>query len=160
MSSEFSSSAKKVQEALKAFGLSCQMIEMQATTRTAQDAASALGCQVAQIVKSLVFKGKKTQKLFLVLASGANRVNTKTLRKIVSEPVQMADADVVQETTGFAIGGVPPLGHTRKLKAFIDEDLLKYKEIWAAAGMPNAMFKLASTDLQKITDGQVISVTS
>lgn len=159
MSSELISSAKKVQEALKAFGLSCQIIEMQATTRTAQDAASALGCQVAQIVKSLVFKGKKTQKLFLVLASGANRVNTKTLRQIVSEPVQMAAADVVQETTGFAIGGVPPLGHTRKLEALIDEDLFKYKEIWAAAGTPNAMFKLAAADLQKITGGQVISVT-
>ncbi len=133
---------------------------MQETTRTAQDAADALGCDVAQIVKSLVFKGKKTQKPFLVLASGANRVNTKTLREVVSEPVQMAAADVVLATTGFAVGGVPPLGHTQKLKAFIDEDLLKHKEIWAAAGTPNAMFKLASADLPIITGGHVISVTS
>ncbi|MFH1993799.1 MAG: YbaK/EbsC family protein [Pseudomonadota bacterium] len=160
MSNKLSSSAEKVQEALKAFGLSCQIVEMQETTRTAQDAADALGCDVAQIVKSLVFKGKKTQKLFLVLASGANRVNTKTLREVVSEPVQMAAADVVLATTGFAVGGVPPLGHTQKLKAFIDEDLLKHKEIWAAAGTPNAMFKLASSDLAKITGGHVISVTS
>ena len=160
MSNKLSSSAEKVQEALKAFGLSCQIIEMQETTRTAQDAADALGCDVAQIVKSLVFKGKKTQKPFLVLASGANRVNTKTLREVVSEPVQMAAADVVLATTGFAVGGVPPLGHTQKLKAFIDEDLLKHKEIWAAAGTPNAMFKLASADLPIITGGHVISVTS
>jgi len=158
MSDELSQSAKKVQEALKTFGLTCQVVEMQETTRSAEDAARAIGCDVAQIVKSLLFQGKKTKKPILVVASGVNRVNTKALREILSEPVKMAGADFVRTTTGYAIGGVPPLGHSQKLETFIDEDLLKQEEIWAAAGTPNTMFKLTPQDLQKITDGQVISV--
>jgi Cys-tRNA(Pro) deacylase len=131
---------------------------MQETTRSAMDAAQAVGCQVEQIVKSLIFKGKQTHKPILVLAGGANRVNVKSLGKLVSEPIKMADADFVREKTGFVIGGVPPLGHLHPLETFIDEDLIKYEEVWAAAGTPNALFKLASEDLQRITNGQVISV--
>ena len=158
MSDDLSQSAKKVQDALKTFGLTCEVVEMQATTRSADDAARAIGCDVAQIVKSLLFQGKKTKKPVLVVASGMNRVNTKTLRERLSERVKMADPDFVRETTGYAIGGVPPLGHAQKLETFIDEDLLKQEEIWAAAGTPNAMFKLTPHDLQRITGGQVISV--
>ena len=158
MSNELSSKARKVQDALKSHGLSCQVIEMQETTRSAMDAAQAVGCQVEQIVKSLIFKGKQTHRPILVLASGANRVNVKSLGKLVSEPIKMADADFVREKTGFVIGGVPPLGHLHPLETFIDEDLIKYEEVWAAAGTPNAMFKLSPKDLQRITNGQVISV--
>ena len=158
MSNELSSKARKVQDALKSHGLSCQVTEMQETTRSAMDAAQAVGCQVGQIVKSLVFMGKKTKKPILVVASGANRVNLKRLGKILSEPIKMADPDFVHSKTGFAIGGVPPLGHSQPLEIFIDEDLLKFKEIWAAAGTPHALFKLSPDDLEKITDGQVISV--
>ena len=158
MSNELSSKARKVQDALKSHGLSCQVIETQATTRSAMDAAQAVGCQVEQIVKSLIFKGKQTHTPILVLAGGANRVNVKSLGKLVSEPIKMADADFVREKTGFVIGGVPPLGHLHPLETFIDEDLIKYEEVWAAAGTPNALFKLAPEDLQKITNGQVISV--
>jgi prolyl-tRNA editing enzyme YbaK/EbsC (Cys-tRNA(Pro) deacylase) len=118
-----------------------------------------LGCRVEQIVKSLVFMTKKTKKPILVIASGANRVNTKKIRNLLSEPIKMAAPDFVRAKTGFAIGGVPPLGHSNPLETFIDEDLLKHTEIWAAAGTSNTMFKLSPDDLQKITEGQVISVT-
>lgn len=158
MSHALSPSAIKVQNALKAQGLICQVVEMRETTRSAMDAALALGCRVEQIVKTLVFKTKKTNRPVLVAASGANRVNVKTLGKLLSEPIKMADADFVREKTGFAIGGVPPLGHPHPLKTFIDEDLLKYDEVWAAAGTPNAMFKLTPKDLQKITVGEIIPV--
>jgi len=153
-----SNSAQKVQNALNAHGLPCEVYEMPDTTRTARDAAQAAGCEVGQIVKSLVFKGVRTNKPYLVLASGANRVNEKQLGKIVDEPVKMPDADFVREKTGFAIGGVPPLGHAEKLEILIDEDLLPYDEIWAAAGTPNAIFKLTPMDLQKITAGRVACI--
>lgn len=158
MAKSLSNSAQKVQDALNAHGLPCEVFEMPDTTRTARDAAQAAGCEVGQIVKSLVFKGVRTNKPYLVLASGANRVNEKQLGEIVDEPVKMPDADFVREKTGFAIGGVPPLGHAEKLEIFIDEDLLPYDEIWAAAGTPNAIFKLTPTDLQKITAGRVVCI--
>jgi len=158
MSADLSSGVQQVQQTIKAHGLDCQVVEMQATTRSAQDAAQALGCRVEQIVKSLVFKGKKTQKPVLVLAGGANRVNVKNLREHVSEAVKMAQPDFVQAKTGFAIGGVPPIGHPQQLDTFIDEDLMQHDEIWAAAGTANAMFKITPQDLQKITEGLVLSI--
>jgi Cys-tRNA(Pro) deacylase len=158
MSKELGASAQRVQDALKSNGLSCQVIEMRETTRSAMDAAQAVGCEVGQIVKSLVFRGKQTQKPYLVVASGANRVNVKKIGKLVSESIKMANPDFVREQTGFAIGGVPPLGHPHPLETLIDEDLFKHDEIWAAAGNPNAMFKLTPVDLKKITKGKVISV--
>jgi len=151
-------SAQKVQDALKAIGINCQVMELPANTRTAQEAAQAIGCQVGQIVKSLVFKGKLTQKPILVLASGSNHVDEKLLIRWVFEPVEKADADFVRMWTGFAIGGIPPVGHVEPLQTFIDEDLLQYAEIWAAAGTPHAVFKLNPNDLKRITSGQEISV--
>ncbi|PIE33131.1 hypothetical protein CSA56_13180 [candidate division KSB3 bacterium] len=158
MSTTLSASAQKIQEALRAFDVSCQVVELPDSTRSAQEAAQAVGCQVEQIVKSLIFKGKQSQKPILVLASGANRVNEKALKEFANEPIKKADANFVREKTGFAIGGVPPLGHAEKLETYLDEDLLQYEEIWAAAGTPHAVFKLTPHDLQTITDGQVISV--
>ena len=158
MSNTLSSSARRVQRALKAHGLECQVVEMSKTTRSAKEAAQAVGCRVEQIVKSLVFKGKQTQKAILVVASGANRVNEKTLSQLVSEPVEMPDADFVRQKTGFAIGGVPPIGLNDRLETFIDEDVLKFEEIWAAAGNPHAVFKLTPADLQKMTGGRVVSI--
>jgi Cys-tRNA(Pro) deacylase len=159
MPNSLNTSVRKVEKALKAHGLECQVLNMKETTRSAQDAANSLGCRVEQIVKSLVFMTKKTKKPILVVASGANRVNTKKIRNLLSEPITMADPDFVRAKTGFVVGGVPPLGHSSPLETFIDEDLLKYPEIWAAAGSSNTMFKLSPDDLQKITQGQVISVT-
>ena len=158
MSNELKSSAQKVQKALQARGLNCEVIQMQKTTRTAKDAAQAVGCEVGQIVKSLIFKSKRSRKPILVVASGVNRVNEKAIGEQISEPVNMADPEFVRETTGFAIGGVPPVGHLQPLMIFIDEDLLQYEEIWAAAGTPRAVFKLTPADLKAITNGSVISV--
>ena len=126
MSKELSPSARKVEDVLNNLGFDCTVMELSDSTRTAMDAADAVGCEVGQIVKSLIFKGKKSHIPILVVASGANRVNMKKIKGIVSEPVQMADADFVRKETGFAIGGVPPLGHSERLKAFIDEDLFEY----------------------------------
>jgi prolyl-tRNA editing enzyme YbaK/EbsC (Cys-tRNA(Pro) deacylase) len=159
MSKKLSSSAKKVQDALISHGLTCQVQELPSTTRTAQEAAQTIGCQVGQIVKSLVFMGKQTQKPILVVASGSNRVNEKKLSKLVSEPIKRANADFVREKTGFAIGGVPPVGHSECLETFIDEDLLKFQTIWAAAGTPNSVFKLTPNDLKIITKGKTVSIT-
>ena len=158
MSEKMSSSAQKVQEALKVHGVACQVIEMKQTTRSAQDAAEAVGCQVGQIAKSLIFAGKKSKQPILVIASGPNRVNEKAVSRYISEPLAMAKVGFVREHTGFAIGGVPPVGHPKPLQTFIDEDLLKFEEIWAAAGTPNAVFKLTPEQLKKITSGEVISV--
>ncbi len=158
MNSKLKSSAQKVQKALQARGLNCEVVQMQKTTRTAKDAAQAVGCEVGQIVKSLIFKGKQSHKPILVVASGVNRVNEKTLAQQISEPVKMADPEFVREKTGFAIGGVPPVGHLNPLIILIDEDLLQYEEIWAAAGTPHAVFKLTPAELKMITDGTVISV--
>jgi prolyl-tRNA editing enzyme YbaK/EbsC (Cys-tRNA(Pro) deacylase) len=158
MSDKLSASARKVQKALEALGLECQVVEMVKTTRSAKDAARAVGCRVEQIVKSLVFKGKQTNTAILVVASGVNRVSEEKLAEYVSEPVKMPDADFVRQKTGFVIGGVPPVGHANPIETFIDEDLLKYEEIWAAAGTPRAVFKLTPSDLQKITGGRVVRI--
>jgi len=158
MPSNLSSSARKVSDALKSHGLICEVLELPQTTRTADDAARAVGCGVGQIVKSLVFQGKHTRLPFLVAVSGINRVDEQKLARLVSEPVIKADAGFVRENTGFAIGGVPPVGHARCMRIFIDEDLFQYGEIWAAAGNPRAVFKLTPAELLKINGGQVAAV--
>ena len=159
MSDNLSPSARKVQQALEAQGLECRVVEMAETTRSAKDAARAVGCRVEQIVKSLVFRGKISHKAILIVASGVNRVSEEIIAERLGEPVEMPDADFVREKTGFAIGGVPPIAHTNPLETFIDEDLLSYEEIWAAAGTPRTVFKLTPADLRKITSGQVIKIT-
>jgi len=159
MSQPLSESAQKVQDALNRHGVTCEVVELPDSTRTAQEAAQAIGCRVEQIAKSLVFQGKQTNRPLLVIASGANRVSEKKLRDLVSEPVRKADADFVREQTGFAIGGIPPVGHTQPIETFLDEDLLKHGEIWAAAGTPHAVFKLTAEDLLKMTHGKVVTIT-
>ncbi len=158
MSDELKSSAQKIQKALQARGLNCEVVQMHKTTRTAKDAAQAVGCEMGQIVKSLVFKSKQSRTPILVVASGVNRVNEKVLAQQISEPVKMASPEFVRQMTGFAIGGVPPVGHQHPLTIFIDEDLLQYEEIWAAAGTPHTVFKLTPAELKIITNGTVISV--
>ena len=158
MSITLSPSPQKVQETLKALGFTNQVLELQSTTRTSSEAAQAVGCTVEQIAKSIVFQGKQTHKPILVIASGPNRVNEKKIEELISEPLGKADADYVRKHTGFVIGGVPPLGHLEQLEIFVDEDLLQYEEIWAAAGSPNAVFKLTPSDLVKMTGGRVTSI--
>ena len=158
MSQELSASAKKVQDALSALGLSLQVVELPGSTRTAVEAAQAVGCQVGQIVKSLIFKGKHSQRPILVVASGVNRVDEKKIEAQIGEPLGKADADFVRQHTGFVIGGVPPLGHPERLLTYVDEDLLQYAEIWAAAGTPHAVFRLSPSDLLKITGGNLTNL--
>jgi prolyl-tRNA editing enzyme YbaK/EbsC (Cys-tRNA(Pro) deacylase) len=148
-------SAQRVQDALAAAGFANEVVELPDSARTAAEAASAVGCDVAQIVKSLVFRGRASGRAVLVVASGANRVDEKAVARLAGEPIERADVDFVREQTGFAIGGVPPLGHATRLACFVDEDLLKLDRVWAAAGHPHAVFALAPGELVKMTGGTV-----
>ena len=153
-----SPSAQKIQDLIKSLGYEYTVIEHAESTRTAQEAADRAGCELGQIVKSLIFKGKNSGKPILVLTSGANRVDEKRISEHAGEPIGRADADFVRAVTGFAIGGVPPLGHVQKMETYIDEDFLQYPTIWAAAGTPNAIFELKTEDLQAMTNGNVVQV--
>ncbi len=153
-----SSSAKRVQTALDAFGLALQVVELPTSTRTAAEAAASIGCTVGQIAKSLVFRGKQSGQPVLVVASGVNRVDVKRVGRLLGEKIGRADADFVRQQTGFAIGGVAPVGHIVEPVTFIDEDLLQFEEIWAAAGTPRAVFRLTPGDLVEITEGRVVMV--
>ncbi len=155
---KLSKSAQSVQDALSKKGIEAKVVELPASTRTADEAAKAIGCQVAQIAKSLIFRTKQTHKAILVLASGINRVNEKTIARHVGEEIGKADADFTREVTGFAIGGIPPVGHVQKIETYIDEDLLQYDELWAAAGTPNAVFSLSPLVLEDLTGGKVVSI--
>ena len=153
-----SSSSQKIQDQLNLLGYDYTVIEHVESTRTAQEAADRAGCELGQIVKSLIFKGKESGKPILVLTSGANRVDEKRISEYAGEHISRADADFVRAVTGFAIGGVPPIGHVQKMETYIDEDFLQYATIWAAVGTPNAIFELKTEDLQKMTDGKVARV--
>ncbi len=151
--------AQKVAAAANALGLDITIKEFEATTRTAADAAQAIGCTVAQIVKSLLFvvDGQPT----LALVSGPNRLNEKKLAALCGvgkKKVKRANADVVREATGFAIGGVPPFGHKTKLPTYIDEDFWQFEIIWAAAGTPNTVFSIRPDDLARATAGMATNL--
>ena len=153
-----SPTAQRVQDLLTARGYPCKVIEYAESTRTSQEAAERAGCTLGQITKSMIFMGKTTRKPILVLTSGANRVDEKRLSEYAGEPIGRADADFVRSATGFAIGGVPPLGHSRQMETYLDEDLMQYATIWAAAGTPNAIFELTPAQLQEMTGGRVAQV--
>ncbi len=153
-----SPSAQKVQDQINSLGFDYKVVEHAESTRTAQEAAERAGCELGQIVKSLIFKGKESGKPILVLTSGANRVDEKRVSEYAGEPVGRADADFVRVVTGFAIGGVPPVGHSQELETYLDEDFLQYRTVWAAAGTPNAIFELKTSDLQKMTGARIVRV--
>jgi prolyl-tRNA editing enzyme YbaK/EbsC (Cys-tRNA(Pro) deacylase) len=153
-----SSTAQRVQDLLLARGYSCHVIEHAESTRTSQEAADRAGCALGQITKSMIFKGKTTQKAILVLTSGANRVDEKRISQYAGEPIARADPGFVRAVTGFAIGGVPPIGHSRSMETYLDEDLMRYDTIWAAAGTPNAIFELTPSQLQAMTGATVARV--
>src|SRR2546422_7368514 len=155
MSRSLSPSAQKVQGALAALGFPYQVVELPQTTRSAAEAAEVIGCRVEQIAKSLVFKGKRTNKPVLVIASGTNRVQEKKVGALIAESLEKADADFVRQHTGFVIGGVPPVGHLERLEVFIDEELLQYTEIWAAARNRQAVFQLVPADVVTMTYARV-----
>lgn len=151
--------AQKVANAARDLGLDIEIKEFTATTRTAADAAAAIGCTVAQIVKSLLFvvNGRPV----MALVSGPNRLDEKKLAALCGvgkKKVKRASADTVRQATGFAIGGVPPFGHPTSLPTYIDEDFWQFEVIWAAAGTPNTVFAITPADLARATRGQVVDL--
>jgi prolyl-tRNA editing enzyme YbaK/EbsC (Cys-tRNA(Pro) deacylase) len=154
-----SPSAQKVQDAIASLGLVTRVVELPQQVRTAADAAAAVGCDVRQIAKSIIFMARHSKRPILVVTSGANRVNEETMATLVGEPLDRATADFVREQTGFAIGGIPPLGHRQRLETFLDLDLMSLEEIWAAAGHPNALFRVTPEALLQACGGRVVTVT-
>jgi prolyl-tRNA editing enzyme YbaK/EbsC (Cys-tRNA(Pro) deacylase) len=146
-----SASVERVRDALSRAGLADTIVELPGAARTAKAAAEFLGCEVGQIANSLVFRAESTDSPVLVMSSGAKRVDVARLAALIGEPIGKADADFVRRHTGFAIGGVPPVGHG--LRAFVEKSLAVYKELWAAAGHPHTVFRLTYDELVRITGG-------
>src|SRR5947209_4376710 len=157
--SELPASARKVQDAGRALGLDMTVREMAQPTRTAEEAAAACGVAVGQIVKSLVFLGATSGKAYLLLVSGANRVNEKDVAAHLGEKLKRPDADAVRALTGYAIGGIPPFGHDTPLTTYMDRALLQYDVIWAAAGTPKAVFRTEPALLRDAAKAVVIDMT-
>jgi prolyl-tRNA editing enzyme YbaK/EbsC (Cys-tRNA(Pro) deacylase) len=149
-----SPSVERVRAALLAAGYDTPIVELADAARTAQAAAEHLGCSVAQIANSLVFRGQRSGAALLVMASGAHRVDTSKLAALAGEPIEMARAPFVREQTGFAIGGVAPVGHPARLNTLIDLALARHARIWAAAGHPKTVFELSFEALLRLTGGR------
>ena len=154
-------SAQKVADAAQALGLDVEIVEFEQTTRSAQDAAEAIGCQVAQIVKSLLFvvDGQPV----MALVSGANRLDERklaALRGVGRKKVKRADADTAKAATGFSIGGVPPFGHKSSLPIYVDQDLTRFEVVWAAAGTPFAVFAITPDELMRASEGMVVDLAA
>jgi prolyl-tRNA editing enzyme YbaK/EbsC (Cys-tRNA(Pro) deacylase) len=155
--SELSAAAARVQRALAERGLRCLVRELPASARSAAEAAAAIGCRVEQIAKSIVFRGTASGEPILVVASGGSRVDERRLARAAGEPIERADPELVKQELGFAIGGVPPLGHARPVRTFFDPRLLDLDVVWAAAGTPHAVFSIAPPDLLRATGGELLA---
>lgn len=149
-----SASARRVQDALDAAGVSARIVEYDVPARTSAEAAAVLGCTVGQIAKSLVFKAQSGEPV-LVIASGAQRVDEAKIAALMGEPIGKADPAFVRTVTGYAIGGIPPLAHAQLLRTFVDRHLLQYDTVYAAGGTPHAMFPIAPHDLVRVAGGVV-----
>lgn len=156
--SALSPSARRVQDLLDAIGRGHTVVEHEGSTRTSEDAAAAVGCDVAQIAKSLIFRTKTGGRSVLVIASGANRVDEKAVGRLIGDRIERAEPEFVREVSGFAIGGVPPIGHAVPPLVLIDNDLMRFDSLWAAAGTPNAVFRLTPADLVGMTGGRVETI--
>jgi prolyl-tRNA editing enzyme YbaK/EbsC (Cys-tRNA(Pro) deacylase) len=151
-------SRQRVAHALNRLGMPNEVIEFAEPTRTSAEAAAAIGCDVAQIAKSIVFRGKSSDQCIVVIASGADRVDEKKLAQALGEKIVRADAEFVRARTGFAIGGVSPVGFIAPVTVLVDQALWTLDPIWAAAGSPNAVFRLAADDLHRIPGITVVDV--
>jgi len=158
MSQLSSKTAQKFQEMLNEYGVELKVVEFDQSTRTAKEAADAVGCELGQIAKSIVFKSGKTNRPILVITSGVNRVNENKITEYIGEPLKKPDATFIQERIGYVIGGVPPFGHKEPITPFIDQDLVQYEVIWGAAGTPNTVFPITPDQLINISKGKVVSV--
>jgi prolyl-tRNA editing enzyme YbaK/EbsC (Cys-tRNA(Pro) deacylase) len=143
--------ALRVSQCLRDAGLDTSVVEFEQTTRTSAEAAAAIGCEVAEIAKSIVFRGASSGLAVVVVASGSNRVSEAKVEAQVGEKLARADADFVRDATGYAIGGVAPVGHTKPVKLLLDEDLKRFAKVWAAGGTPFSVFPLTPPELQRVT---------
>lgn len=155
---ELPASARRVADALAAAGVTTTIVVFDHAVPTSAAAAAAVGCDVGQIAKSLVFRRRESGRPLLVIASGANRVDEAKVGALVREPIGRADAEFVRAHTGFAIGGVPPLGHPAPLTTLIDEDLMAWDAVWAAGGHPHTVFRLTPKELVRIAGGRVAAI--
>lgn len=159
MSEPLHKSAQKFQDRLQEFGHAHQVVQLTESTRTAEEAAQAIGCDVEQIAKSIIFRLSESKEAVVVITSGKNKVNETIIELLTGEEVEKADVDFVKRATGYAVGGVPPILHDHPLITFIDEDLLEYDTIWGAAGHSQAVFQLTPSELKSITLAEVITAS-
>ena len=152
--SELSASATRFRERMLALGHDIEVVSLADSTRTAKEAADTLGCEVAQIAKSIVFRDPAADAPVLAVASGVNRVSLNKLASLSGLELAQASGGFVKKRLGFAIGGVPPAGHTEKVRTFLDEDLRRYDVLWAAAGTPFAVFRLEPDALPSLTGAE------
>ena len=150
-------SARRVQASLHELGVDVEVVELPESTRTAPEAAAAVGCEVGAIVKALVFAAERP---LLALVSGSNRADEGRLAAESGGAVERASPEYVREHTGYAIGGVPPVGHPAPLRTLVDEDLLGHPVVWAAAGTPRSVFPIAPARLVEITRGRVVRLAA
>lgn len=153
---ELPASAQRVADALARLGIDAEIRLFPEGTRTAEDAARAIGCEVGQIVKSLVFAAG--ERAILALTSGANRVDLAKLGDACGAEVRRATPDQAREWTGYAIGGIPPVGHAKSLETYVDRALLDYETVWAAAGHPSCVFSISPGELLRATQGRTIDL--
>ncbi|MWD26180.1 YbaK/EbsC family protein [Aquicoccus sp. SCR17] len=154
-----SKSLKRVRRALDDAGIETEIREV-GQARTAQEAADSVGCELDQIVKSIIYRGLSSGEALLFLTAGGNRVNDAKASALAGEDLGKADADLIRAQTGFAIGGVAPLGHLNPIRAWFDPRLADFAEIWAAAGTPRHVFAMKSTDLPRLTGAQEADFTA
>ncbi|MDM7255998.1 MAG: YbaK/EbsC family protein [Paracoccus sp. (in: a-proteobacteria)] len=154
-----SKSLKRVKAALEAAGITVEVKEMSEGTRTAEDAARAVGCEVDQIAKSIIFRGDESGHVVLFLTAGGHRVDPAKAARVAGQALGKADADLIRAETGFAIGGVSPVGHLSAVKAFYDARLSDFDIVWAAAGTPRHVFAITPADLLRITGAEFAEFT-
>ena len=154
-----SKSLKRVKAAIAAAGLETEVLEMAEGTRTAEDAARAAACEVDQIVKSIIFKGEESGHVVLFLTAGGNRVSAEKASAVAGQPLGKADADLIRAETGFAIGGVAPLGHLTPIRSYYDPRLLDFDVVWAAAGTPRHVFAASPAALLAATGAEQADFT-
>lgn len=155
-----SKSLARVTAALEAAGVAARPVEMPAETRTAEQAAAAAGCALDQIVKSILFRGESSGQLYLFLTAGGNRIDAVKASSLAGEPLGRADAQEVRAVTGFAIGGVSPVGHLTPSPEFLDPRLMDFAQVWAAAGTPRHIFPIAPGELLRITGAKLADFTA
>ena len=143
--------ALRTSQLLRDAGIDANVVEFEQPTRTSAEAAAAIGCSIAEIAKSIVFRGKNSGQAVVIIASGENRVSEAKVAAKLGEPLTRADADFVRTATGYAIGGVPPIGHSQPVKLLLDQDLQRFEIIWAAGGTPFSVFPLRPDQLRSLT---------